>query len=82
MKTVIYIFECFRTEVSETEVSESEVSYSKVSGTEVSKINPRFMYALSMLYLGGSTTDVGEVSEIKCLSVFKLARSRTSHCRN
>ena len=31
--------------------AESEVSYSKVSGTEVSKINPRFMYALSMLYL-------------------------------
>ena len=51
MKTVIYIFECFRTEVSETEVSESEVSYSEVSGTEVSKINPRFMYALCTLYV-------------------------------
>ena len=42
MKTVIYTFECFWTEVSETEVSaESEVSSSKVSGTEVSKINQR-----------------------------------------
>ena len=51
--------------------AESEVSYSKVSGTEVSKINQRFMYALCTLYLGGSTADVGEVSEIKCLSVFR-----------
>ena len=50
--------------MSETEVSESEVSYSKVSGTEVSKINPRFIYALS-------TPDSEEVSEIKCLSVFR-----------
>ena len=57
--------------MSETEVSESEVSYGKVSGAEVSKINPRFMYPLCMLYLGGSTADVGEVSEIKCLSVFR-----------
>ena len=52
-------------------MSESEVSYSKVSGTEVSKINPRFMYLLCMLCLGWSTADVGEVSEIKCLSVFR-----------
>ena len=56
-------------------MSESEVSYSKVSGTEVSKINPRFMYALCMLYVRfiyplcrGVN---GEVSEIKCLSVFR-----------
>ena len=52
-------------------MSESEVSYSKVSGTEVSKINPGFMYGLSRVYLWGSTTDFGEVSEIKCLSVFR-----------
>ena len=44
--------------------AESEVSYSKVSGTEVSKINQRFMYPLSR----GVN---GEVSEIKCLSVFR-----------
>ena len=57
--------------MSETEVSaESEVSYSKMSGTEVSKISLRFMYGLS-IFPGGSTADFGEVSEIKCLSVFR-----------
>ena len=44
--------------------AESEVSYGKVSGAEVSKINPRFMYPLCR----GVN---GEVSEIKCLSVFR-----------
>ena len=43
--------------------AESEVSSSKVSGTEVSKINVRFIYPLCR----GVN---GEVSEIKCLSVF------------
>ena len=55
--------------------AESEVSYSKVSGTEVSKINPRFIYALCTLYVpfiyALSRGVNGEVSEIKCLSVFR-----------
>ena len=50
--------------------AESEVSYSKVSGTEVSKINPRFMYGLCMVYVwfmyGLSTLYVGGSTE-KCL---------------
>ena len=67
--------------MSETEVSaESEVSYSKMSGTEVSKISLRFMYGLSIFFPGGSTADFGEVSEIKCLSVFRETLFRAWVC--